>query len=94
MDEAKLRGESNRADAADRLLKNDLLVAAWADTETALIQMWTESPPEDKDGRERIYSTIYGLRSVKKAIKRHIETGKLAKHELKNIEKGTKKRFS
>ena len=85
MTEEKLQSEVGRAQRAAALLRDDLLIAAFADIETAIVSKWKNSA--DTAERERLHLMLKLLANLHGVIDNHVTTGKMAASELANIEK-------
>jgi len=87
-DEHKLIRDAGRASRATSLLNDELLVEAFATLEAAYIKAWRESgtAPTATHGRERLWQAVNLIGKVQEHLRIIIENGKLARHELNEIE--------
>lgn len=76
------RDEVQRADEAERLLTNPLFLSAMQDVEERLVQTMKHTALNDKETQARLVTALWVTDQVRNAIRRHIETGKLARKEL------------
>lgn len=76
--EAELR----RAEEAERLIANPLFQSAMQEVEDRIIQTMKGVSLNDKDTQARLVTALWVSDQVRNAIRRHIETGKLARKEL------------
>lgn len=72
------------ADRANECLNNEAFQAAFEDIEEELTEAWKTSPQRDEEGRERLFLALTMLEKVKTCLETRLETGKLAKLELKH----------
>lgn len=76
------KNEVQRADEAERLLTNPLFLSAMQDVEDRLIKTMKSVNLNDKETHSRLVTALWVADQVRGAIRRHIETGKLARKEL------------
>jgi predicted nucleotide-binding protein (sugar kinase/HSP70/actin superfamily) len=82
LDEVERKNEVQRAEEAARLLENPLFKSAMQDVEDRLIHTMKAVNLNDKETHSRLVTALWVADQVRNAIRRHIETGKLARKEL------------
>lgn len=85
MTEEQLQGEVGRAARAASLLRDDLLIAAFSDIETAIVSEWKNCSETDR--RERLHLMLKLLANLKGIFENHVNTGKMSAAQLADIEK-------
>lgn len=80
--EQQLIAERERAHRAKTLLENEMLQAAFEEIHSRLLSEWEGTTFGQEEDRERLWNMLFALKSVKTAISKHIETGKLADAEI------------
>lgn len=73
-----------QGDQAKLVLENEAFIAAFDAIEKDVIDQWTNSPSRDPDGREKLWTYLQMLRKLKAQLTTTLETGKLAKMELRH----------
>lgn len=81
-DSIERQNEVQRADEAERLLTNPLFLSAMQDVEQRLVHTMKTVSLNDKEVHSRLVTALWVTDQVRNAIRRHIETGKLARKEL------------
>lgn len=76
------KNEVQRGEEAERLLTNPLFLSAMQDVEDRLIKTMKAVNLNDKETHSRLVTALWVADQVRGAIRRHIETGKLARKEL------------
>lgn len=76
-----------RAAQAEQLKANPLFDLAFADTRKAIMETWAALPVSDTENAKDLHRMLKCLDRVKRCLEVHIETGKLAEHEIKGREK-------
>jgi hypothetical protein len=71
-----------RAEEARQLLSNPMFERAFADTRAACLEALAASKRSDTEAFKDIHRMIECLDRVKRAVKVHIDTGKLAQREI------------
>lgn len=73
-------------DRAAEVLNNEVFQAVWEQVEKDLTDSWKNTPStkENQDARERIHLSLTMLSKVRACIQQTMETGKLARLELKH----------
>lgn len=84
--ERKARNDLSRAERAERLLNDDLLVAAFGKVEDSLVDIWKKSRVGDEAQRDDAWRSLRLLEGLKHAIGEHVRTGEFARAELARIE--------
>ena len=87
MDEHKLLRERDRGKRAEILLKDELLIEAFAAVEAALLAKIKDSKAEQGALREDAWRSLKLLEKVNAALVSHIRSGKFAAADLDVIEK-------
>lgn len=87
MSEDKAREELNRANRASRILEDDLFVDAVEAVKDHLWGEFAQSKLSDDDTRRNARIGVDMLDRILQSLRKHIETGKMAKVELAEIEK-------
>lgn len=78
--------ERDRGVEAQLLLDNDLLKSALDAIEGEVLRQWEECPARDKEGRETIWLLYKTTKKFKRLLTGYVETGKLARENLRRIE--------
>ena len=78
LSEHQLISERERAHQARQLMEHPLWVAAWADFDAQVRQSWERSQPDAAQERESAYTRWRVGKQIRRAIERHIETGRMA----------------
>lgn len=78
--------EAHRGDEAARLLENDLLKDALAAIEADVVKQWQECPARDQEGKEALWQLMKTAQKFRRILIGHIETGKLARENMKRHE--------
>jgi hypothetical protein len=73
---------AERARRAKALLEDPLFVDAQRDVRAAILAAWSATPARDQDERERLYCMDQMLTRVVRALRTHIETGRISEREL------------
>lgn len=73
-----------QGDQAKLILENEAFIAAYEAIEKDVIEQWTNSPARDPDGREKLWTYLQMLRKLKAQLTTTLETGKLAKMDLRH----------
>ena len=71
-------------DQARQVLDNEAFAAAFADIKQELTDQWQSSPARDHEGREKLYQLLKLTDKLEATLRSSLETGKLAKLELKH----------
>lgn len=74
--------ELARSHQAEALLKDPLLIEAFATIDQEIIAKWTASPARDAEGREKLWLMQQMLHRVKVHLESVVESGKLARATL------------
>ena len=90
VNEGKAREKMARAEKAEALLRNEILMDAFAYLDKEFTQAWKNSPVEDAANRERLYMFCQNLDALKGYINRVVEDGKLAKAALNELQSRVK----
>jgi hypothetical protein len=72
------------ADQARQVLENPAFHQAFEDVRKEIIQSWQESPARDQEGREKLFQLLKLADKLKMTLQRSLESGQLAKEELKH----------
>lgn len=71
--------EIQRGEAAEQLLRNELLQEAFAMVESGIIEQWKAAPIRDREGQHELKLMLKLLGDVRGYIKEVANTGKLAR---------------
>lgn len=71
-----------RGEEADRLLNSEMFQRAFTDTRRAILDTWATLPTSEKENAYDLHRMVKCLDRVRHCLEKHIETGKLAKHEI------------
>jgi len=82
LSDINLKNDLQRSEEAERLLANPLFLSAMQDVENRLIRTMKEVNLNDKETQARLVTALWVADQVRNAIRRHIDTGKLARKEL------------
>lgn len=85
--EDKLRDAVQRGDRAKALLQNELLVEAFDNLESKIMEEWKATDPEDKERREDAWRSLKLLQTLQGQFRRIVTTGEAASKELVRIKK-------
>jgi hypothetical protein len=75
--------EVDRAERARGILESPLFIDAFADVEKELMTQWKQNTALNQDGRERVFLMVTLLGQVKQSLMQHIQTGEMARIQLK-----------
>lgn len=78
-----------RAEEAQRLLNSPLFTAALQDTRTGIQEAWARTNTKDKETLQELHLMVKLVDRVENCLKQHIDSGKIAAHEIE----GRKKRM-
>lgn len=81
-DQIKREDERLRGERARQILEDPLVKSAMSDIKATLIEQWRISPVKDAELREYLWSIYLGACKFEELLASHIETGKLASHQL------------
>lgn len=81
---ATLEERIYNADRAREVLENEAFTAAFADIKQEINDQWAQSPARDHEGREKLYSLLKLTDKLEATLRSALDTGKLAKLELKH----------
>ncbi len=95
MNEQDDRAAVARAEHAKQLLNDSLLKDALDAIETEVVKAWGECPLRDAEGKEALWQLFKTAQKFRGMLVGHVETGKLAAHNLKQFEerKGLRRVF-
>lgn len=85
----KLETAIMRAEQAMQLRANPLFDLAFSETRTHILEAWAGLPTSETDAAKDLHRMLKCLDRVKRCIEVHIDTGKIANHEIQ----GRKKRL-
>ena len=83
-EEGKRQVEVNRAQQADRILKDPLIADAFQAVEVFLMKQWRRA--KNIEAREEAHREVKALDAVRRKFEKEVETGKLAKKQLDEID--------
>lgn len=84
MDEGKRFKEQDRGAKAEALLRTPMLQEAFDVLEEKYIDAWKNSPVKAEADREKLFQMYQNLLAVKGHLEEVVNTGNLAKAELKS----------
>lgn len=85
--------EAHRGQEAELLLNNDLLREALAAIDAEVVKQWQDCPARDRDGKEALWQLMKTAQKFRRILIGHIETGKLARENLRRIEESRIRRL-
>ncbi len=85
--------EAHRGQEAELLLNNELLREALDAIDTEVVKQWQDCPARDKDGKEALWQLMKTAQKFRNILTGHIETGKLARENLRRIEESRIRRL-
>jgi hypothetical protein len=91
-DELKLHRDKDRGARAEALLRNDLLIEAFAMLDAEYVRAWRMTHINDVNARERLFQAVQIVAKIKDHLGKVLNNGKLAQRELDEIE-AKRKRF-
>lgn len=77
---------------AQQILDEPLVQEAIDLIESQCLQQWKDSPARDTEGRERIWMMVKMAQQFKRHFEAAVTDGKLAQHEVAELEKQSKMR--
>lgn len=86
MTPSDLKDQIQRANEARLLLENPLLIQALDAIETETVVAWVECRALDKEGKEAVWQLMKTAKKFRAILIGHVETGKLAKEQLRRFE--------
>ena len=86
MNEGKAREKIAKAEKAEALLRNEILIESFEYLETQFTAAWKQSALSDKEARENLYMLCQNLAALKGYIESVVEDGKLANAALKELQ--------
>jgi hypothetical protein len=78
--------ELQRAERARQLLEDPFYAENFLETEKAILEQLLHAPVKDKDLTLALVDTWRGLHFGKRLLETHMETGKLAKEQIRREE--------
>ncbi len=84
-DEIALARAGERAARADALLRDELLIEAFAALDRDYIKAWRETAARDTDARERLWQAVQVVAKVRDHLGHALNNGKLAQRELNDL---------
>jgi hypothetical protein len=84
-DEIALARASERAARADALLRDELLIEAFAALDRDYAKAWRETAARDTDARERLWQAVQVVAKVRDHLSHVLNNGKLAQRELNDL---------
>jgi hypothetical protein len=87
MTDDKLQRDVVRGARAAELMKNELLVEAFARLEADYLEAWKISPARDTDGRERLWQAVNVVGKVRDHLGKVAAAGRLAQQQIDNLRK-------
>lgn len=92
MDDIKLQKDASRGARAESLLKNELLIEAFAALEKDYTDALFLTKPQDQIAREKLYLAVNVTRKVKDHLNSMVQNGKLAQKQLNDIASETERK--
>lgn len=86
-DEPKMRQDAARGERAKALVEDPLLAEAFERLEGKYVAAWRNSRPEEGETREYLFHCVGVLADVRAHLNQMIQSGKLAREELKRRER-------
>jgi preprotein translocase subunit SecA len=83
---AELEKRIYDGDQARLVLENEAFQQALDDTRKEIIDQWQKAPARDVEGREKLWQLLKLTDKLEAHLRSSLETGKLAKLELKHQE--------
>jgi len=80
-----LQEDVDRAQKAERLLKDDTLAKAFDDVAAAIHAQWAAAPIRDQEGAHELKLMLKLLGDVRANLERAVSDGKMAAAELQRI---------
>jgi hypothetical protein len=77
----------NRAEQAQRILSDPLVVEAFATLERDCVEEWRRAPARDVEGRERLWLMLKLVEKLRQHFAGLVETGQLASRRIAELEK-------
>lgn len=78
--------EMHRGDEARRLLDSKVMSEALGALESEIVAQWEQCPARDKEGKEALWQLLKTKKKFERLLTGYIETGKLARENLRRIE--------
>ena len=91
-DELTLHRDADRGARAEALLRNDLLIEAFAALDAEYVKAWRLTHINDVNARERLFQAVQIVAKIKDHLGKVLNNGKLAQRELDDLE-AKRKRF-
>ena len=82
----ELQAQIDRAEHADRLLNDQLLQDALSAIKSEVQRTWIDCPARDHEGKEALWQLAKTADKFESLLKGYVETGKLARMNLKAFE--------
>lgn len=86
MTDTELMAQQTRGQLSESLLENELLKEALDAIEKEVMEQWIACPARDHEGKEALWQLIKTSRKFRGILEGYIETGKLARDQLKRFE--------
>jgi hypothetical protein len=80
------QADIDRAEHAHRLLQDELLQDALKAIKDEVARAWIDCPARDKEGKEALWQLAKTADKFESLLKGYVETGKLARANLKAFE--------
>jgi len=77
-----------RAEQADRIINDPLVIEAFEIIETEFTRLIIESSETDEEGRERAYRMLWSARRFKSFFESVVASGKIRQHQLEQFKNG------
>lgn len=79
---------AHRGQEAARLLESDVMREALGALESEIVSQWEQCPARDKEGKEALWQLLKTKKKFERLLLGYVETGKLARENLRRIEEG------
>lgn len=79
---------AHRGQEAARLLESDVMREALQALESEIVAQWEQCPARDKEGKEALWQLLKTKKKFERLLLGYVETGKLARENLRRIEEG------
>lgn len=85
MNEDKLANDLQRGARADALLRDDILIEAFAKLDAEYVEAWRRTDARDDDARQRLWQAVQVLGKVRAHLTTLVANGRVAKHDIDQL---------